>query len=544
MERLIYKISFADKKAFKAAAMRLFREMVLADRVINDAELLYLNAYSSSFDVKGPTVGDNDSLLFRFNIGEQDKVNAEHLSLSTALSTFKRLRSKEIAFFGNEGNLINYYSDVEISSKNKIFLTPNFVKAFDSLSKCDGNCDISEAKLCIILNYILRKENSFAFSKRIEDMRFSKHEFLYFFNQSTLEDFYADSELMRLSQRLDLYGIKLVNIIQIQRELKKKAPYLASLFSFVYPSIFLSDISDLEELARFKEERMNLVNSAIASIHEHDFIARIFKGIQLPSLGTSFVLIKVGRSLIRDEKKRDKTISVEDFVCIPLTNGIRDFCEEFADDILVIAKNISGTYEFSADSALVIKGFVRTFLDFVVKLASSEIENIIIDTQKRSMSFGGLIPDVTIPARSLATYLLISCVSIMNAKGLQRYEKWTSQLYKNYEKLFMEIAYLFKNLNEGLDLDRKHISSNFVAALRNNTILNDIDKIAPRVTEDINNPNSSYVATNSYVLKKLLIRHPIVKNGKQKLETVSIREFLDEFLLPKTGLTASDFASK
>lgn len=544
MGKLIYKISPADKKAFKAAALRLFREMILADRVIDDAELLYLDAYSSSYDSKGFPISNNDSLLFRFNIEEQDKVNAEHLSLSKSLSIFKHLRAKEIKFFGSEGNLINYYSDPDISNKYKIYLTPNFVKAFDSLSKCDGNCDVAEAKLCTILNYILRKDGSFAFSIGIDNVRFSKHELLYFINNNNNDDISSDSELTRLSQRLDLYGIKLVNIVHIQKELNKKAPYLTSLFSFVYPSIFLSNFKREEDLAKFRDERMSLVKKTIASVKEQDFITRIFKGQKLPAEGTPFILFKVGRSVVKDDKKKERLISVDDFVCIPLINGLKDFCEEFADDLLIIAKNISGTYEFSSDSALVIKGFVRTFLDFVVRYASSDIENIIIDTQRRSMSFGGLIPDVTFPARSLATYLFIACVSIMNKSGVQRYEKWTTSLYKNYEKVFKILSYLFPNLDEGLVLDRKHISSNFIAPLRENTLLNNINLISPQVVDDKNDPNISYASIASEVLDKLFVTFPTVINGEESSRTLKISDFLTDFLLPKVDLKHSDFANK
>lgn len=539
----MYKISSADKKAFKAAAMRLFREMVLADRVIDDAELLYLDAYSSSYDAKGLPVGDNDSLLFRFNIEEQDKVNAEHLSLSKAFTIFKRLRAKEINFFGSEGNLINYYSDTEVSNKNKIYLTPNLVKAFDALSKCDGKCDVPEAKLCTILNYILRKDESFAFSMRINNMRFSKQELIYFVNQNSYDNNVTDSEFLRLSQKLDLYGIKLVNIIHIQKELEKKAPYLTSLFSFVYPSIFLSDLKGQDELTKFKDDRMSLVRKTIASVQERDFINRVFKDQKLPAQGNPFILFKVGRSIVKQEKKRGKLSMVDDFVCIPLTNGLKDFCEEFTDDLLVIAKNISGIYEFSADSALVIKGFVRTFLDFVIRSSSSEIDNIIIDTQKRNMSFGGLIPDVTFPARSLATYLFIACISLMNKKGVQRYEKWTTTLYKNYEKLFQNLAFLFTNLDEELILDRKHISSNFIAPLRNNTLINDINLIAPLVLDDKNNPNISYVTIDSGILDKLFVRFPTVQNGKEESKTLKIHDFLNDFLMQRIDLVSTDFAS-
>lgn len=543
MERITYKISSADKKSFKAAAMRLFREMVLADRVIDDAELLYLDAYSSSYNAKGFPISYNDSLLFRFNIEEQDKVNAEHISLSKAFMVFKRLREKEIDYFGSEGNLIQYYSDPEVSDKNKIYLTPNFVKAFDALSKCDGNCDVTEAKLCVILNYILRKDDSFAFSMRINNMRFSKHELIYFVNQNSSNYIAPDSELIRLSQKLDLYGLKLVNIIHIQKELEKKAPYLTSLFSFVYPSIFLSDLKGQDELTKFKEDRMSLVRRTIASVQERDFINRVFKDQKLPAEGNPFILFKVGRSVVKDEKKKGKLSPVDDFVCIPLTNGLKDFCEEFADDILVIAKNISGTYVFSADSALVIKGFVRTFLDFVVRSASSEIDNIIIDTQKRNMSFGDLIPDVTFPARSLATYLFIACISLMNKKGVQRYEKWTTTLYKNYENLFKNLTYLFTNLDEGLIMDRKHISSNFIAPLRNNTLLNDVNLIAPLVLDDKNNQNISYVTIDSNILEKLFVRFPTVIKGKAESKTLKIHDFLNDFLKPRMDLDSSDFAS-
>lgn len=150
-----YKITTSNKVKFKRAAIRLIRELILADAVIDNQELYYIEAYSQPYNSSPHLIGELDSKLYRFDFSAKDILDSQSLTLSDALMIFKSLRLAEIKFFGSEAKLSEYYADDKISPKYKIYLTKNFIGALEALSRCDGNCDLSEAKLCVILNYIL-----------------------------------------------------------------------------------------------------------------------------------------------------------------------------------------------------------------------------------------------------------------------------------------------------------------------------------------------------------------------------------------------------
>jgi len=533
-----YSLSVKEKKDFRVAAMRLFREMIFADRIIDNNELLYLEAFSRPYHADEKIVAYGDSVLYRFGISTEDVLDSETYSLSEAFCFFKYLREKEIKFFGSEGALAEFYGNREVKDKYKVYLTINFVSAFRVLSNCDGDCDLAEARLCTILNYVLRKEKSFAFSNVNQHFRFSKHELMYFNPNSSESDESFRQEASKISRRLELFGMHFVSLPVIKKELLAKEPTLQQLLNFVYPNLFVKAGDNESEV--FKQSRIDLVINAIGQISDTLFLSHVFGDKSVTKLKSPFVLIKVGRSTINIGGKKARTDTVDDFVCIPLDDSIAKFCDEFTDDVLVIAQSIDSSIQLNADKPIVIKGFVKTILDYAVFLASYEIEEIIIDTANSAISFGGIIPDVKIPARSLATYLVIAAVTAINGKGINRYESDASELYNRIGKLFNILSFdLFINIKDRcLDLDTKHVTSNFATPLNENKLIRNVSSLVPQTTFQ---GNKSYVSIKKDILKLIKVRSKRSKSGLDGGIVRSLNLFIDEFLLPKAELKREDF---
>lgn len=74
-----YKLSQSDKAKFKRSAIRLLRELILADAVIDNEELRYFEAYSQSYGESKLLLGELDSNLYRFGFTAQDNLDATSL---------------------------------------------------------------------------------------------------------------------------------------------------------------------------------------------------------------------------------------------------------------------------------------------------------------------------------------------------------------------------------------------------------------------------------------------------------------------------------
>lgn len=511
-----YKISPRNKAKFKSAAVRIIRELIMADAIIDNEELHYFEAYSQPYSATTHIIGDLDSRLYRFDLSPRDILDSQSLTLSDALMTFKTLRMDEMKFFGTEAKMSEYYADYKISPKYKIFLTKNFIGAIEALSRCDGNCDVTEAKLCIILNYILRKPSTFAFSYKNERYRFAKNELIYISHEDNIEEM-SNVEISHISTRLNLFDYKYVTILDTRRALLSKDSVIESLLSFVYPSIFVLE-TESEEWK--KKSRIDLVRKSVSKITETNFIKTIFKDTPLPKIKEPYILIKIGKSNVENNPIGGRSKSYDDFICIPIDGSLVRFVDELTDDILVLAHNVNASCSISVEKPLVIKGFAKTLMDFAMYQASEAISKITIDLTKCEMRFGGIIPDVKVPARELSMYLLVAILSKIS-NGLNKNPKRGKQLH-NYCYLFERLGDITLMSDTVLKLESKYITSNISTILKANTLIRDISKLVP-------NKGSDYATINNSTLDLIEIVYRNTRNEKIKS---SLDEFWTEYLEP------------
>lgn len=513
-----YKISQKNKAKFKRAAIRIIREIIMADAIIDNEELHYFEAYSQPYSATTHIIGNLDSRLYRFDLSPRDILDSQSLTLSDALMTFKTLRMDEMKFFGTEAKMSEYYADDKISPKYKIFLTKNFIGAIEALSRCDGNCDVTEAKLCIILNYILRKPSTFAFSNKNERYRFAKNELIYISHEDNINiEEMSNVEISHISTRLNLFDYKYVTISDTRRALLSKDSVIESLLSFVYPSIFVLE-TESEEWT--KKSRIDLVRKSVSKITETNFIKTIFNDTPLPEMKEPYILIKIGKSKVETNHLGGRSKSYDDFICLPIEGSFVRFVDELTDDILVLAHNVNASCSISVEKPLVIKGFAKTLMDFAMYQASEAISKITIDLTKCEMRFGGIIPDVQVPARELSMYLLIAILSKIS-NGLNKNPKIGKQ-FRNYCYLFERLGDLTLMSDTGLKLESKYITSNISTLLNANTLIRDISKLVP-------NKGLDYATIDNNTLDLIEI---VYRNSRKEKKKSNLDEFWTEYLEP------------
>lgn len=537
-----YKITTANKVRFKQAALRIMRELILADSIIDDDELNYFDAYCRAFNrLDKDTIGLMDSPLYRFDFRPKEILDSQSISLADALMIFKDLRKAELDFFGSEEKIAGYYSNKNVNAKYKVYLTVNFIGALHSLSRCDGSCDITEAKICIMLNYVLRKDNTFAFSFKNPRYRFAKNEMIYINNASTTPRM-SQSDIRYITSRLGLFDYSYISIDDCKNTLLSKDCVIGSLLKFVYPLIFMDDAvsakedvegvtnDSIEEVATISP--IKLVREAISKITESGFINSIFSGTPLESMHGPYVLMKIGKSKgVKTKAGKGKTVTVDDFVCIPIDDSLPRFVDELTDDILVLACDVTGHSRLSSEQPLVIKGFVKTLLDYAMYKASEDITKIEIDLLTRKMRFGDMIPEVSLSPRDLSMYLLIAILSKVS-NGLRR--RPTELQLKIYDKLYTEISYRMTTIVPVLKIEPKHLTSNISTELKSSTLIKDVDALVP-------GKRSFYAVIPKKTLDIITVRAEIRdKTGKKVKKNMSLEQFWEDFLSPQSGIGIKD----
>lgn len=328
----------------------------------------------------------------------------------------------------------------------------------------------------------------------------------------------SNLEKNHLSSRLSLFDYKYVSITDTKKALLYKDGLMDALLSFVYPSIFVAEI-DYDKWT--KQNRIELVKETIAKITEHSFIKSIFKNTPLSSINEPFVLMKIGKSRKESNLVGDvRSKSVDDFICIPIEESIIRFVDELTDDILILAHDVNANCSLYAEKPLVIKGFVKTLMDFALYQASEVITKITIDLIKCEIRFGGIIPDVSVPARELSMYVLVAVLSKITI-GLNKNPKRGEQL-NSYCKLFQLLGDLTMLSDTNLKLESKYITSNISKLLCANTLIRDVSKLVP-------SKGSDYAIIDERVLNSIEIRF---RNSSYEVKKMNLSKFWTEYLEP------------
>lgn len=321
-----------------------------------------------------------------------------------------------------------------------------------------------------------------------------------------------------------------MSINDSRKALLSKDGIMEALLSFVYPSIFVTEIES-EEWTRAK--RIELVKESVEKITEANFIKSIFKDTPLYAINEPCVLVKIGKSRIESQHLGDtRAKTIDDFVCIPIEESIIRFVDEFTDDILVLARNVKTTCSISAEKTLVIKGFVKTLMDFAMYQASEAISKITIDLIECEIQFGGIIPNVSIPARELSMYVLVAVLSKVS-NGLNKYPKKGKQ-FDNYCKLFQILGDLASMSGSELNLSPKYITSNLGNLLSANTLIRNVSNLVPSKGAD-------YATIDEKVLNIIEIRF---KDTQHKVKKMNLALFWTEYLEPNFERKCAAFDEK
>lgn len=453
---------------FKAAIARLFFDMINADGVIEDDEILLLEGlgdYEPPKDKTGRPIRHpgftpeaNDLILagglrkkYRLSVN----IIQDSLSLTTAeaISIIKEWQGKDEE------------RQKRLDPKT-VFLTANIVEDLKIISGCDGNRSIEEAKLLAAISLCVNtgaRSNirAIPISYRERNLRFAKKEIVYLeskYNEAVNGDIKKNKAY--LSALLNTFGYDFVYIPDVINFLKKKASekLLAPILMFTTP-FYYTDSDAVKDFVRnlqdITTEEFTGTFTAASTIRE--------------SLPPCF-LIKLKSSIVEEclSDGLSKKVKYTDFIAIPIENSVVDAARRFPENVLEHTDAIVSLLTKSLQEKLYSKGIHKTLIDYAIHKSSANILNqIVIDRRRNLVIFEGIDGGkLKMSKKELAFFLLFALYS-SNRKGLNRRLSRSSAAGQTLTKIY-DMIYkpeksdekgVFESLTTYKNRIRKYISS-------------------------------------------------------------------------------------
>lgn len=448
-----------DINGFKAAAARLFFDMINADGVIEDNEILLLEGFRKCDPPKDdrgnpvdlPDFSKEANKLIRAG-GLRYKYNIDiiHVREATKLTTTDAIK-----------NLIDWQEngekeEIKYNSKT-VFTAGNVITDLRVISGCDGNRDINEAKLLAAISLCLNDKVPYymrakPISYRERTLRFARKEIVYLeseYDEAINEDIKVNKAY--IESLLTVYGYDFIYIPSVVDFLKEKAKsdLLEPILMFTNPFYY----QDEKKAADFAKD--------VQSITTEDFTHTFCRAANLVEELPPCLLIKIKTSSIEshDADGQSKRTKFTDFIALPVNGSVVDSVRRLPDNILEHTDAITSLVTKTINEKLYCKGIHKTLIDYAVHRTSVNIvEKIIITLQgkKKFIEFVG-IDGGLVKAKPTETvlYLLAIIYSILGNGVCKRKGDFEDcdKMMKTYSRLYEiateseDVADLYKSLS-------------------------------------------------------------------------------------------------
>lgn len=425
-----------ELKDFRKAAARLFYDMINADGVIEDNEILLLEGligvnnqeealsngdFSSQFPKEAFNIIKEGGLKKRYGIRYEDIYAANQISTAEAIKLLKDWKDKE-------ENTPQY--------RNSKFKANNILIDLETISGCDNNRDINEAKLLAALSLTLQA-GAIPIKYKERKLRFAKKEIIYLeteFNEDVHQDIIEHKKQMEC--QLAIYGYEFIYLPDTIDFLSKKAnmQLLGPILMFSKPTNFRDGI----EAQKFEAD----IRSITTAQFTQDFVKEAGLVEELPP---SF-LLKVKTTTILELNDEGDVVPVKytDFIAVPVKNNIVDALSSIPQTILTFAKTITSLVERQIEEKLYCKGIHKTLIDYAVE-QSGTVNKVVINIwgKTNGVLFCGIGESMKqIRASSLAIYVML-CVYILKDRenhGLLLSKIGGKEVDAVYQKIYQLIT--------------------------------------------------------------------------------------------------------
>jgi uncharacterized tellurite resistance protein B-like protein len=361
---------------FKAATIRLFFDMINADGIIEDSEIVLF-----------------EKLKKKYNINATDVAYAHHLTTCEAIKILMEWQTLS--------NLAPQYKDPKQTS-TEVF------KDLIEISGCDNDRDLNEAKLLACVSLCLNGE-AIPIKYKERNLRFSKKEIIYIASNKSNE---IEAEINRSKRYIEcllsIYGYDFIYLPDTIAFLKEKAVngLLTSILMFSKP------------LSLTEEDTTDEFVSEIQKITTEEFTSAFISSAGLINKLPPSLLVKIKSSTIPelDDTGEWHLNKYSDFIAIPIQNSVEEAVKTLPLNILMHTDGITSLVTRHLEEKLYCRGIHKTLIDYTIgKSLSNSVTSIIMNVWGRTkwISFVGIgAPHVNFKPKELAVYLLIAVLSL------------------------------------------------------------------------------------------------------------------------------------
>lgn len=427
---------------FKAAAARLFFDMINADGVIEDNEILLLEGlgkYELPKDENGKTLDlpdftkEANKLIRAGGLRTKYDIKLTHVKSATEITTATAIQ-----------HLINWQENGEKDelkyNPDSVFKTKNIIEDLGAISGCDGNRDINEAKLLVAVSLCLNEKGpsymrAIPIPYRERILRFARKEVVYLeseYNEEINDDITKNKGY--IESLLSIYGYDFVYIPSVVDFLKAKAKaeLLEPILMFTNPFYYQAK----EQAATFAQD--------IQSITTADFTRTFSRAANLDEDLPPCLLIKVKTSTIESQEADNqiKRTKFTDFIALPINGSVIDSVRRLPDNILEHTEAIISVVKKTLNEKLYCKGIHKTLIDYAIHRSSSNIvEKVIITLQgkKKSIKFVGVAGGEVKTKPAEAVLYMMSIIYSILGNGICKRNIESdecSRIISNYARLY------------------------------------------------------------------------------------------------------------
>lgn len=436
-----------DINDFKAAAARLFFDMINADGVIEDNEILLLEGLGEyiPFDKDGEPIDlpdftkEANEIIRHGGLRNKYRIEQDHILKSISITTSQAIAILKRWQDEVEQNELKY-------NKKYLFLAENVKEDLKTISGCDGSRSIEEAKLLAAVGLCLNNRLSTEFraipiTYRERNLRFAKKEIVYLeseYNAEVNEDIIRNKPY--IESLLTIYGYDFVYIPDIVKFLRNKAKsgLLTPILMFSKPFYY----KDKKKANEFANE--------IQGITTEDFTETFSTAANLEEPLPPCLLIKVKTSTIEsvDDDGKPKRTKYTDFIALPINGSVAESVRRLPENILDYTDGITSLVTKSLNEKLYCKGIHKTLIDYAVHKSSSNIVNrVVINIQGREkyVEFEGVAGSkVVMQPKEIVMYLL--CI-IFTAYGKGVYGRKCDD--HGIDRMIMAFEQIYKIASDG-----------------------------------------------------------------------------------------------
>ena len=465
---------------FKAAAARLFFDMINADGVIEDNEILLLEGLGeyAPVDRDGSTV---DLLNFTKEANEiircgglRRKYRIENDDIQESI----RITTSEAVAILKEWQRHDELRHIKYDPKT-VYRAENVIMDLRTISRCDGNSSIEESKLLAAVNLCLNdrgrdKFRAIPVAYRERNLRFARKEIVYL--ESTYDedvnDYICRNKTL-IENMMSINGYDFVYIPDVVEFLRNKAKsgLLLPILIFSKPFYY----TDTKKAAEFADE--------VQKITTADFTGTFMAAAHLEKTLPPCLLVKVKTSTIEspDSDGCMQKTKYTDFIALPINGNVVATFRQLAEYIHDCTGGITSVVNTTLHQKLYCKGIHKTLIDYAVHKSSANIvERVIfnIKGKRKYVEFAGVDGgSVRMKPKEIVLYLVFIIYSVYgDRKGVSKREEGTAAGKKMADVFSRIYSFATDSPDDGLFKSLSVIKSNIKAKINGVVRLEDKDK--------------------------------------------------------------------